>query len=67
MTDFDAKIILAYAEAGMRPSCAAKIAYCNKCTVYKHFGYIEMETGLNPRNFYDLIELVKMAKEVAFA
>ena len=59
----DIRIILAYADGNMNGTQAAKIAYYTRESIYEHLDKICALTGLNPRNFYDLIVLVKQAKE----
>lgn len=59
----DLKIILAYADANMNATQAAKLVFYCRETFYDHLDTIYLVTGLNPRNFYDLIELVKRVKD----
>ena len=58
-----ARIILAYADANMSATRAAKIAYHHRGTIINHLAYVKTETGLDGRNFHDLVKLVAMAKE----
>lgn len=59
----DRKIIIAYAENNMRAKWAAKQLGVYWNLVYRRLDKIFDKTGLDPRNFYDLHELVQMAKE----
>ena len=63
LIDDDLKIILAYADANMNATQAAKLVFYCRETLYDHLATIYLVTGLNPRNFYDLIELIKRVKE----
>lgn len=38
--------------------------FMHRNTVTYHLDKVKRQTGLDPRRFYDLIELVKMAQEV---
>lgn len=62
MNSKEAKVVLALAESGMNPTRASKIIYFHRNTIRYHMGKIKKKTGLDPSNFYDLVELVKMAK-----
>lgn len=57
------EIILALAECNMSANEAARVKHYHRNTVVYHCEQIRKKTGLNPRNFYDLIKLVEMAKE----
>lgn len=59
MTERDIEIIKAYAAHNMNVSATAKDLYMHHNTVIYHLGKIRAETGLDPRQFYDLVELVK--------
>jgi hypothetical protein len=63
MVEFEAKIILAFAKCDMKVKPASEILYCNENTVRYHLPIIQEATGLDPRKFYDLVELVKIARE----
>jgi DNA-binding PucR family transcriptional regulator len=47
----------------MNVSKTARKLYIHRNTVMFHFDKVKEKTGLDPRNFYDLIALVKMAKK----
>ena len=61
MTDAEKEIILAYAENNMNALATSKDTFRHYQTVRLHIERIEDKYGLNPYNFYDLVELVKMA------
>lgn len=64
MTESDAQIIVALAENGMRPKATADaLHYCPSSMNYR-LQKIRERTGLNPRGFFDLLELLQIAKEV---
>ena len=58
------EVILALADSQMRANAAARILYMDHSTVQYHIGIIKAITGKDPRNFYDLWDLVQMVKGV---
>ena len=64
MTPVRCKIILALANNGMIVNRAAKAIYMNHSTLLYHLNMIKAITGKDPSNFYDLIDLVRMVREV---
>lgn len=64
MDKIDAKMIVAYARCGMRLRTAANMVFYNKGTLTYRFDRIRRETGLDPRNFFDLVELYDIATNV---
>ena len=64
MSKFEAEIILAMTYYSMRISLVAEKLYCHKNTVKYRIKKIKKETGLDARNFYDLIELLSIARTV---
>ena len=58
MTPFDIELIRTYAECDMSLSETGKRLYIHKNTVVYHFEKIEKKTGLNPRTFSGLTELL---------
>ena len=63
MTPVRCEIVLALADCAMNANAAAKKIYMNHSTVQYHIKIIKAVTGKNPRNFYDLYDLVQMVKE----
>ena len=63
MTPTRCKVVLAMADNRMRVTEAAKALYMNHTTVLYHIKLIKAITGKDPMNFYDLIDLVELAKE----
>ena len=61
MTELQIKIIKAYANNGMNVSRTARYLRYHRNSVVYHFERIEDATGLNPRDFYDLVKLLRMA------
>lgn len=57
------KIVLAMAENDMKIGAVARQMNYHRNTVDWHLHRIQLECGLDPKRFYDLVELVKMAKE----
>jgi sugar diacid utilization regulator len=62
LTETQARIVLALALNGMRASTAADALHYGRTTVTYYLNQIRERTGLNPRDFYDLQKLVKMAR-----
>lgn len=63
MTELQIEIIKAHAKNGMNVSRTARYLRYHRNSIMYHFERIEDATGLNPRNFYDLVKLLRMAGE----
>ena len=59
MTERDIEIILGYAENNMNVSETARKMFFHRNTLEYHLDKVKKKTGLDPRKFYDLLELVK--------
>lgn len=64
MTKQQAEIIVALAGNDMKISITADELYMHRNTITYHLERVKKETGKDPMNFYDLIELVETAKKV---
>ena len=64
LTEYEAKMILAFANHDMRPAVTSRFLYMSRGNLEYHFLKIMGKTGKNPRNFYDLCHLVPKAKEI---
>lgn len=64
MNKEDAHIVIAMANHNMNVTDVAHAIFAHRNTVLYHLGKVKQQTGLDPRRFYDLVELVKMAQEV---
>lgn len=64
MTRAEKSVILGYAENDMNLAKTARNINYHRNTIEYHFQRIIKKYGLNPHKFYDLIELVEMAKGV---
>lgn len=64
MNKLQAETILALAENGLNITKTAKATYRNRGTVQFHVDNIRKNTGKDPQDFYDMIELVKEARAV---
>lgn len=64
---FEEKLFIkSYADNNMRLCPAARVSYCNYQTLDFRLSQIYKRTKLNPRNFYDLVKLMKIiGNEVA--
>ncbi len=64
MNKEDAHIVVAMANHNMNVTNVARAIFMHRNTVTYHLDKVKRQTGLDPRRFYDLVELVKMAQEV---
>ena len=62
LTNIDLQIILALADNNMNVSEVARALFMHRNNVVYHIGKVKKLTGLDPTNFYNLGELVQMAK-----
>ena len=58
MNPFEIEMIRTYADCDMNQVQTAKILYVHKNTVQYHLDLIKRKTGLNPKKFSDLVELL---------
>lgn len=64
MTKSQAEIIMAYAKNSMNARSAGKELFMTAENIHYRLKLIYWETGLNPKNFYDLCRLVGIAVSV---
>ena len=64
MTKSQADMIMAYAKNSMNARHAGKELYMTAQCLHYHLKMIFFETGLNPKNFFDLCRLVGIAASV---
>lgn len=64
MNKEDAHIVVAMANHNMNATDVARAIFAHRNTVLYHLNKVKQQTGLDPRRFYDLVELVKIAQEV---
>lgn len=64
MNKEDAHIVIAMANHNMNVTDVARAIFAHRNTVLYHLDKVKRQSGLDPRRFYDLVELVKMAQEV---
>lgn len=60
MEDRDKKLLKTYAENNMNVRETGNAVYLHYNSICYRFRLIQRETGLNPRNFYDLEKLLAM-------
>lgn len=60
LNENDLIVLRAYADGNMNCNTAAKLAFYDRTTIYDHLDKIHILTGKNPRNFYELQELLEM-------
>lgn len=63
LSDMEKQIILAMAQNDLNVSYTAKTLNRSRNGLDYHLNKIKKKTGLCPTSFYDLIELLEMAKE----
>jgi hypothetical protein len=61
LTNEERKIIFAYADNGMRASKAAESVYYSRTHFERLLTAIRIKTGIDPRCFWGLCELIKEA------
>ena len=64
LTRAQAQIVLGFADSSMSMVDAAKPLYLSAAAVKYNINRIYEKTGKDPRNFYDLCDLVQIAREV---
>lgn len=64
MTITQAEVITKLAKNNMNTTATAKDLFLHRNSVYHHIKMIQLNTGLNPLNFYDLCKLLTKAKAV---
>lgn len=64
MNKEDAHIVIVMANHNMNATDVARAIFAHRNTVLYHLNKVKQQTGLDPRRFYDLVELVRMAQEV---
>lgn len=60
LNEDDVLVIRAYADANMNCRTATKLSHFSIQSIYRHLDKVHILTGKNPRNFYELQELIKM-------
>ena len=63
ISKMDIKVVFALADCGLNPSRAARKLFVHRNTVLHHIGEIKSYTGLDPLDFYDMVELLRRFKE----
>lgn len=63
LTKTQITVIKAYARNNMRGTDAARDLKYHRNSIMYHFERIHEKTGLDPKNFYDLVKLLRMAGE----
>lgn len=62
MNETDKEIILAFAENNMNVCETARKSVYHRNSIDYHLRNIKHKTGLDPKRFYDLVELVRQVK-----
>ena len=62
MTEREKEIVLALARNDMNTSKTAKDLHFHRNNMTYHIGRIVEKYGLDPRKFYDLIQLIEVAR-----
>ena len=64
MNKEDAHIVIEMANHNMNITDVVRAIFAHRNTVLYHLDKVKRQSGVAPRRFYDLVELVKMAQEV---
>lgn len=64
MTRYQAEIILALAENGLRITPTAKAMFLHPNTITYHVRQIKIELGRDPQDFYDMCRLLPEARRL---
>lgn len=64
MTKHEAIVIVAMSNSRLSGREAARRLNYHHNTIYYHVNNIMRDTGLDPRDFHDMVKLLPMAKEV---
>ncbi len=62
LNEFEKKLVTALADNDMNESEVAREFYMHRNTVIYHLEKLKQKTGIDPRSFYGLMELVQMAR-----
>ena len=62
LSEKEVAVLDAYARCGMRISRAAKELFYSNGSIIYYFKKVKKKTGLDPRNFYELAELLNYKK-----
>ena len=60
LNEDDVLVIRAFADSNMNCNTAAKLSHFSIQSIYRHLDKVHILTGKNPRNFYELQELLEM-------
>ena len=63
LTEMDKTVVVRYAENMMRMYRTAKELYMTHSGIHYHLISIKAKTGLDPKNFYDLVYLVRLIQK----
>lgn len=63
LTADEVELILCYADMDMKAMPTANAMHINRTTMWRKFDRIYSQTGFNPREFWDLYEIVKKLEE----
>lgn len=64
MSVVQAKTVIAFADNNMNIQATADHLYYHRNSVIYHLSKVREQTGKNPMNFYDLCELLPIARAV---
>ena len=64
MTRIEAEVIIGLADNGMNVSKVAQKLFMDRSSVYRRIHNIHDDTGKNPLDFFDLLDLLPVAKRV---
>lgn len=62
LSTIDLEVLKAYMDANMVCTEAAKSLYMSSSNIDYHLNQIKHYSGLNPKNFYDLVKLMEVVE-----
>lgn len=65
LTDTDIKLLIAFAHNNMNATETSRQEYLHRNTIDYHLKKVKCVTGLDPYNFYELIQLMELAGVIA--
>ena len=60
LTELDIKTVIEFANNNMDVSKTARQLFLSRSAAFYHLEKVKTQTGLDPLNFYDLIQLLKL-------
>ena len=62
LTPLRCEILIAFIDSGMNAAAAGKSLYLTREAINYHLRKVKEKTGLDPKNFHDLVKLYELVK-----